>query len=58
MCLHVVLRDALTVGVHDPEVVLRVDVSLLGTRPPCIDLLRLRTDRERDQAAARVMIRA
>jgi hypothetical protein len=55
-----VLRDALTVGVHDPEVVLRVDVSLLGTRPPCIDLLRLRlrTDRERDQAAARVMIRA
>ena len=33
MGLHVILRDAFAVGVHDPEVVLRVGVSLLRRQP-------------------------
>ena len=43
--LGVILRDAAASGVHDPEVVQRGGVSLLSTRPQCIDLLRLRLQR-------------
>ena len=51
--LGVVLRDALTVVVHDPEVVLRLSIPCLSTHPQIIDQRRLRlhrrTDAERGQ---------
>ena len=49
----VVLRDTFAVGVHGPEVELRLSIACLRTRPQRIELRRLRlhrrTDGERDQ---------
>jgi hypothetical protein len=53
LSLGIVLRDASTGGVRDPEEKLRHNLTCLSTRTQIIDLRRLRlhrrTDGERDQ---------
>ncbi len=46
--LRIVLRDAVAVGIPDPEEELRLGVTLLCTHPQRIDLRRLRLHRRTD----------